>query len=277
MMRAVVLAMAAVVVGCGPSVPADDPGTVPLPECSAELDGVITLDELPLAPGVAVRYTRNAVDEPAAVEPDGEDAGDGLRRWDFSGEAGAVGATLSLIDPLDAPHTGLFVDATYVVPLAMETPDLLGWFRLDDHGDGSGELLLLGMATDDGVAAASRTLVVYDEPLALYRFPFGVGDTWEQTVTYRDAVAFGIPEQGTEHYRFEVDARGSVALPGGVEVSDALRVRVDVEQTLAIAQGEHTRSFHQLLWVRPCFGELGRMVGTDPSFEAADEFRRYYP
>jgi hypothetical protein len=277
MTRILPLTMAALVLGCGPSVPADDPGAAPLPECTADLDGAISLDELPLAPGIDVRYTRNAVGEPIAADPDGLDDGDGERVWDFSAGADAIGATLSLIDPAAAPHADLFPDATYVAPLALETPDLLGWFRLDEHGDGSGELLMLGMATAEGVASASRTEVVYDEPLVLYRFPFAVGDSWEQTVSYRDAVAFGIPEQGSEHYRFEVDAAGTVRLPGGIEVSHALRVRVDVDQTLAIAQGAHTRSVHQLLWVRPCFGELGRMVSTDPTFATVDEFRRYYP
>ena len=125
MRRALVVMAAVLVQGCGPSVLADDPGSAPLPECAAELDSTITLDELPLAPGIDVRYTRNGVGEPVDVDPDGDDQGDGTRLWDFSGDAGEVGATLTLLDPTDAPHAELFGDATYVAPLALETPDLL--------------------------------------------------------------------------------------------------------------------------------------------------------
>ncbi len=269
------LLLALLVSGCGTSVPADDPGEPPLPECTADLDGVMTLDEMPVVTGLEVRYARNTPGEPVEVDVDGELATDGGRLWDFSDGPADVGATLVLQDPAELSGAGLFPDATYAAPMLVESPDLLGWFRLDDGDEPT--LSMLGMATRDEVDPASRTVVVYDEPLVLYRYPFGVGDAWEQTVTYRDALAYGIPNQGSEHYRFDVDAHGTVRLPGGVEVSDVLRVRVQVVQTLALAAGQHTQTFHQLIWVRPCFGELARVVGTDPEFSTADELRRYYP
>ena len=264
-----------VVFGCGTSVPADDPGEPPLAECSAELDGIMTADEMPVVTGLEVRYVRNLPGEPAEVDVDGALASDGGRLWDFSDGPADVGATLVLEEPADLADAEMFPGATYAAPMLLESPELLGWFRLDE-GDQT-TLSMVGMATTGDTPAASRTEVVYDEPLVLYRFPFTVGDSWSQTITYRDALAFGIPNQGVERYQFEVDARGTVRLPGGVEVSDVLRVRVQVDQTLALATGDHTRTTHQLLWVRPCFGELARVVSQDPSFETVEELRRYYP
>ena len=261
--------------GCGTSVPADDPGEPPLAECTADLDGVMSFDEMPVVTGIEVRYVRNLPGAPVEVDVEGELATEGGRLWDFSDGPADVGATLVLQEPGELTASDLFPDATYAAPMLIESPDLMGWFRVDDGDEPT--LSMLGMATRDGVDPASRTVVVYDEPLVLYRYPFGVGDAWEQTVTYRDALAYGIPNQGVEHYHVEVDARGTARLPGGVEVSDVLRVRVQVDQTLALAAGGHTQTFHQLLWVRPCFGELARVVSADPDFATVDEFRRYYP
>ena len=264
-----------VVCGCGTSVPADDPGEAPLPECTADLDGVMTAEEMPVVLGVEVRYARNLPGEPVEVDVDGELASDGGRLWDFSDGPADTGATVVLQEPVGQANAELFPDATYAASMLVESPDLLGWFRLDEGDETT--VSMLGMSTTEVVSDASRTVVIYDEPLVLYRYPFTVGDTWEQTVTYRDAVAYGLPNQGVEHYRFEVDARGTVRLPGGVEVTDVLRLRIRVDQTLALAADDHTRTFHQLIWVRPCFGELARVVGDDPAFEQVDEFRRYYP
>ena len=262
--------------GCGPSVPADG-GDPPLPECTAELDGVLEAAELPLALGIEVRYTRNAVDVPASFDVGGDVGSDGAALWDFSDGPADVGATFAILDPADTPCAELFDDASYAAPLLVETPDLLGCFRRTVFDDGTGELAMLGAVSDHGVAAAALTRWEYDEPLVLYRLPMQVGDAWEQTVSYRSAVAFGVPDQGVEHYRVEVDRLGSARIPGGIEVADALRVRVDLEQTLAVSVGEHVRTVHQLQWVRPCFGELGRAVSPDPSFDLLDEIRRYYP
>jgi hypothetical protein len=262
--------------GCGPSVPANG-GDPPIPECAAELDGALTVAELPLAPGLEVRYTRNAPDDTLAFDVDGSPATGDRRAWDFSEGPTDVGATFGILDPADTPCADLFDDVSYAAPILVETPELLGCFRRTVADDGSGELSVLGMVTSDGVAPAAATRLVYDEPLVLHRFPMRVGDSWEQTVHYRSAVAYGVPNQGLETYRFEVDALGTAAIPGGIQIDDVLRLRVDIEQTLALAVGDPTRSIHQLLWVRPCFGEIARVVSTDPDLAEIDELRRYYP
>lgn len=277
MKRLCLIAIAALVgPGCGPSVPAGE-GEAPIPECVAELDGIIEAAELPLAPGIRVRYTRNATDTPVEFDPDGLLDSGGTRFWDFDEGPTDVGATLEILDPLDTPCADLFDDASYAAPILVETPDLLGCFRRTEFDDGTGELAMLGLVSADGVAPASATRLVYDEPVVLYRFPMGVGDAWEQTVGYRSATAYGVPNQGLETYRVEVDARGTARIPGGIAIEDVLRIRVELEQTLALAVGDPTRTIHQTMWIRPCFGEIARAVSTDPDSTSLSELRRYYP
>ncbi len=267
--------LTAAAVGCGPGVAADDPGSNLLPECTAELDGILDVHELPMAPGISVRYVRNALDQPAAFEVGGTHGADG--HWYFDEGPADIGATLTLLDPADTPHGDEFPGATYAAPLLVESPSVLGYFALETFEDGTGQLVMLGMAIDDGVDPASHTLLRYDDPLLLYPFPMAVGDSWTQTVTYRDAVAFGVPNQGVETYRFDVDELTTVHLPGGTEASDALVLSVEIDQTLALSAGPHLRTVHQRIWLRPCFGEVARAVSGDPEFEVIDELRRVYP
>ena len=269
------VALATLVGGCGESVPGGGDEEPPLTECVANLDGQIDADELPMVPGIEVRYTRNS--EPVDVDLDGMDDGTGGVLWDFSDGPTDVGATLELLAPDEAPHAELFPEMTYAAPLLVESPELLGYFHRGTSADGVDVLAMLGMATTDDVPPASRTVVVYDTPLVLYRFPLALADTWEQTVTYRDATTLGLPNQGVEHYTFVVDAAGTARLPGGIEVSDVLRVRVETEQILAVQVGEPAYETHQMLWIRPCFGELARAVSSEPDFAPVEEFRRYYP
>jgi len=243
----------------------------------AELDGVIDAAELPLAPGVEVRYTRNATDAPVEFDPDGLLDSGGGRFWDFEEGPTDVGATFEILDPPDTPCADLFDDVTYAAPILVETPEVLGCFRRTEFDDGTAELAMLGMVSAGGVAPAAATRLAYDEPLVLYRFPLALGDSWEQTVGYRSAVAYGVPNQGLETYRFEVDSRGTARIPGGIAIEDVLRIRVELEQTLALAVGEPTRTIHQFQWIRPCFGEIARSASNEAGSSTHDELRRYYP
>ena len=136
---------------------------------------------------------------------------------------------------------------------------------------------MLGLASRDEEPEGSRTLLVYDAPLPVLRFPLFEGDAWSASTSFRDALLAGIRNSGEETYDFEADATGTVLLPGW-ELQNALRLRVDVTQTFALAVGENTRSFMEVMLVRECAGELARAVGlpgeTDLGSLRASEFRR---
>jgi hypothetical protein len=249
----------------------------PLPSCSVTADGALSPDELPLVPGIAVRYARNALG--AAVEFDVQGAADAElgRWWDFSEGPADIGATLVTADPAEAWYADLFPGATFAAPMLVELPELVGVYRWAPDAGGGGELLLLGLTTAQEQDPAATTLIRYDEPVTTLRLPMAVGDTWGQQATYRDALVAGVPNQGVEDYLFEVDAAGGAALEGDVEVEEVLRLRSSVTATYAVSLGGSTTTLHRLSWYAPCFGEIASASGGDSSLSPADELRRYYP
>jgi hypothetical protein len=269
----------AAALGCGPATQnpggQGEPGTA-IPSCEIEADGLLSPDEMPLAPDIAIRYVRNEPGTTVDVDLDGEPWGD-ARLWDFSEGPADVGSTLVTADPTVAWYADEFPDATFAAPLLVELPELLAVQRWAPDGAGGGELQLLGLATTTEQEPASTTLVRYDAPVTLLRLPMAVGDVWGQQATFRDARIAGIPNAGVEDYLFEVESAGSAVLPNGIEVDEVLRVRSRVDATYAIALGEPTSSLHRLSWYAPCFGEIASVSGGDEGLQPADELRRYYP
>jgi len=244
-----------------------------VPNCRIDADDEITADELPIVPGLSARYVRNLPGTLVAV-PAADAAGDDGVVWDFSEGPDDVGATFRTLDASEAWFSAIFPDADFASPLLVETPELVGVYRLDEA---AGELLLLGVTTSVEVPAASRTLVVYDEPVLTLRLPLTEGATWGQQATFRDAVIAGVPNAGVEDWFFEVDAVGAAQLPGGITVEQVMRVRSSVHRVAAVSLGEPSTELHKLLWMAPCFGEVASATAGAPITDSADELRRYLP
>lgn len=266
-----------VMTGCAggpinPELDAED--VVVVPDCRIEADDAIDAAELPIVPGLTARYTRNAVDTAVSFAVDGAVDEDGMIRWDFSEGPDDVGATFETLDPGEAWFADVFPAADFASPLLVETPELVGVYRFDEV---AGELLLLGVTTAVDQPPARRTLVIYDEPVLALRLPLVQGATWGQQATFRDAVIAGVPNAGVEDWVFEVDAAGSVDLPGGIGVEQVLRVRSSVRRTTAVSLGQPTTELHKLVWMAPCFGELASVVSSDAISDTVDELRRYLP
>ena len=249
----------------------------PMPSCSVTADGAIAPDEMPLVPGIAVRYVRNSIDAPVDFDLQGAADASLGRWWDFSEGPSDIGATLVTADPAAAWYGGLFPGATFAAPISIELPQLVGVYRWESDADGGGELQLLGLTTDQEQEPAATTLVRYDEPVTTLRLPMSEGDTWGQQATFRDALIAGVPNQGVEDYLFEVDATGGAALEGGIEVEEVVRLRSQVTATYAVSLGESTTALHRLSWYAPCFGEIASVSGSSEELSPADELRRYYP
>lgn len=259
----------------GPTNPEpEEPAAPPVPECRIEADGELSADELPLVPGISVRYVRNEPGTQVEFAPDGEGEGADARLWDFSTGPTEVGATLTTQDPADAWFGALFPEADLASPLLVESPELVGVYR---YAVEQGELQLLGVTTATEMPPEQRTLIIYDEPVVALRLPLTQGATWGQQATFRDAVIAGVPNAGVEDWYFEVDAAGSARLRGDLEIEQVLRIRSSVHRTLAIALGEPTTELHKLVWMAPCFGEVASLTGSDATLQPADELRRYYP
>ncbi len=251
--------------------PPTDGGFVALPDggvgpsCRPNLDGVIARAEVVFAPGVEVRYRTNPSGTAAPVNPRGEDAGNGRRRWDFSSAAGDR-VTLSLQRAEGQWYAGAFPEAQYAAALDPRTSPL-GVYRA---GDTSVDLLgVVGPRMETG------TRVRYETAVPILRFPLQMGATWTaETRTAPDATVENLPVASRDRYVVTVDARGEVRTPA-ITFTDALRLRVEVTQSFPSGTGARRI---QYLWVAECYGEVARMTSQEaevnPDFTLAAEYRR---
>ncbi len=245
----------------GGFVPAPD---APAPQCRGNRDGVIAREEVVFAPGVEVRYRVNPAGTLARVAPAGTMRPDGTRAWDLTDRSGAT-VTLSLLDATTQWFAPRFAGARYAARLDPRSPNL-GVYRASEAA-----VELLGVA---GAREADGTLVRYETPVALLRFPLRVGATWVAESTTVESMVENTPVAARDRYEVTVDARGEVRLPE-VTFPDALRVRVELTQRFPAGPG---RRSIQYLWMTECYGEVARMTSSDnevdPNFAMATEFRR---
>ena len=244
--------------------------------CLPNDDGVVTRDEVVPVFGAIASYLANADGTTVPVDVDGVADPDapGLFVWDFRDGPRDVRVGLPVARmPTDAWYAPSFPpDVTYVTPLGPQTPDILGVFRLRGS-----ELEMLGLASREG--GPGRTLLVYDAPVALYRFPLERGRAWTVEASFRDARIQGAPQAGVETYRFTIDRAGKVILPNFTFTS-VLRIRLDLTQTFVVSQGANTLHSTHYFYFTECVGEVARIVGPltpetpAPPVTTAREFRR---
>ncbi|MBM4320873.1 MAG: hypothetical protein FJ125_13190, partial [Deltaproteobacteria bacterium] len=195
--------------------------------CLPVPDGRVTRAELPLGPGLGAPFLALAPVQEAggAAQPppagggaagllfpdlEGRAAPDGSgRRWDLSAAAHLPGTQaerrwVALLDPAELPVGERFPGADHAV-LLPDTPGVLAFFALDDL-----ELRLLGLADPRG----ELTLLHYDPPVTVLRFPVEPGRGWETTATARGSF-LGAAVRVGDRYRTEVRAAGRALLPAG--------------------------------------------------------------
>jgi hypothetical protein len=228
-----------------PEVPGRDAGGdvyVPLPDamvqCRGNNDGVIDRSEVVFVPGAEASYRVNPAGVGVIVDTMGAMGAGGARVWDFTQYA-------ARLDPREAT---------------------LGVYRATDTA-----LELLGAV---GEAESSRTMLRYDNPVALLRFPLRMGDAWTSTAMTVEGMVDGTPVASRDTYALTVDARGEVRL-GALTFRDALRLRIETTQVFPAGPG---RRRIQYLWMTECYGEVARITSMDgqvaTEFTTAREFRR---
>ncbi len=241
---------------------------VPLPDggtftCRGNSDSVIDRAELQFLPGVEARYRINPAGVGVTVNVQGTMTG-ALKVWDFSNMDGPLQSVR--LDPLAMQwFAPMFAGAQYTARIDPRTPTL-GIYRATDSA-----LELFGAA---GEAAASRTILKYDTPVPLLRFPLALNNHWTAVATVVDGMVDGTTVASRDEYDITVDAHGEVRL-GILTFRDALRVRIETVQRFPV--GPARRSI-QYLWLAECYGEVARVTSrdgeVDPNFTIAAEFRR---
>ncbi len=244
------------------------PTVAPL-ECVPNLDGRIDAAELKAAIGIPVHYLASPPGASRPVSIAGGTNPAGQRVWDLSIDyADDRVATLSA--SLVTSHwfaasfpTGQFVSA---LDLGGTT---LGVYRNDGN-----DLLLLGYASAEQMPSTGKTLVIYTQPVAIFRFPLEAGKQWISVGQVTNATLRGLPFAGRDTYQVRVDAVGQLELPD-VTFTQALRVRTTATIEPAIGNAIVRR---QVGWVFECFGEVARATAADndvnDDFTTTAELRR---
>ena len=236
--------------------PQPEPAPV-LPSCVPNRDGMITSDELPIALGASLTYyvgTNRTIAQTGTT-------------WDYSAELGDDDVvSLGPVALKDQWYAASFPAGQFVV-------DAGGGLDGIYHQDGQA-LWLDGTASQDG-AMASRTLIVYPQPVAVLRFPVAAGDAYTTRAALAGATINGLPFNGSDEVSVSVVGTGLLAVPY-VELSPVLRVTLAVVRMPTTGPSTSRRT---TLFLFECFGEVARAESKadEPSadFTFAAYFRRF--
>lgn len=268
--------LALILFGCGDNL-SNPPGTEPLDagaggqaplSCVPNLDGKIDADELEAAIDVPVSYIVSKAGGEVPVNLTGEDVG-GTTTWDFSATFQGDGLISLQASTLSgAWYAGSFPTADFVTPL-----DVGG--SIDGvYAHTQNALLLLGAASHEESPSEGQTLLVYDAPIELLRFPIETGKSWVSAGEVTGGTVRGLPYAGKDTYEVEVVATGQVILPA-YTFTQAFQIRTKATLQPAVGASVVTR---QAGFYFECFGEVARATSkndeTEANFSTAAELRR---
>ncbi len=237
--------------------------------CTPNLDGRIEPHEMKAALGVPARYRVSADEVESAVDLVGKIGSDGKRLWDWSANDSSDRAATFVASGLTGRwYQDAFEAGAFVVPLDA-AGEVEGVYRHDAKA-----LWLLGTASKVENPDEGKTLLVYKDPIALFRFPIEPGSKWTATSTVSGGTLFGLPWVGEDRYTVTVDAAGRLELPD-LTLTQAHRVRIDMEITPAIGPKVSQR---RVSFLFECLGEVARATSQKnekaADFTVASEVRR---
>ncbi len=222
-----------------------DGGPPPTSDCLPDLDDQLTRAEMPTFLGTVVSYL---VAQNTTVDTSGSDLDlsaqvAGERKYAL--EASALGEQWFAAE---------FPASSIVVPLDFEG-QAVGILQSSDEA-----IRLVGIASTQ----EDYTLLHYQTPIDLYRFPLTVGQSF---VTESAVVGQfeAVPYNGSDRYAVEVTSIDSVALPH-LRFTHSFRVHTEVTSDSGAAGLVIKRQ--QLSLVSECFGEIARVVSQDDESEA---------
>ena len=240
--------------------PPYEAGPMPL-SCLPNLDGRIDSRELEAAVGVPATWLVSPPGAERSVDLEGVVDAAGHRFWDWSLDlAEDRAAVLEAARPGDSWFVDQFPGAELVAPL-----DAAGT-TLSVFSQDAQALWLHGVASTAPDPPEGPTLLRYDEPIALVRFPLERGASWTSTARVVRGTLYGLPFAGDDTYEVAVDATGRLELPH-FTLTQAHRMRVT--RTVRPAIGPTTVQ-RQVSFLFECLGEVAR--ATSRPNEPADDF-----
>lgn len=240
----------------------------PLP-CVPNLDGKIESHELAPQLGIPATYLVSPAGKERTVDLVGVER-DGKRFWDFSVDFADDQVARISAQPLEGKW---YASEFAGLKDAIVTPIDAGGLSEGVYTHDEKRFALHGVASasPDG---PNKTLLKYEQPIELYRFPLEPGVSYSTTGEVKNGTFRGLPYAGRDTYEVKVDAAGEVSLPD-FTVTQALRVKTKV--TIAPAAGQVTTQ-RQTSFLFECLGELVRATSkleeADENFSTAAELRR---
>jgi hypothetical protein len=270
------LAIALLAPACGDNQTHPDPHAAydagaPTPlQCVPNLDGQIDSSELKAVLGVPVKYLVSPNGTTRTVDVVGTVDSSGKRVWDYGTDFATDQVAMIEASPLAGKwYAASFPQGQFVAPFdAGDTIEAV--YSQDDAA-----IWLYGLASAQPSPPEGKTLLVYAQPIELYKLPLVVGSTWVSTGVITQATLRGQPYAGQDTYEMTDDATGELVLPD-LTFSQAHRVRAKV--TVAPAAGESVVT-QQVSFLFECFGEVARVTSqngeTNPDFTVAAQERRF--
>jgi len=244
------------------------PSPTPL-ACVPNLDGQIDASEVQPAIDTPISYLVSPTGAERDVSLAGVDQGDGTLRWDFGIDyADDQVATITPRSVSGKWYQSSFPPDAFVTPFdAADTVENV--LRQDGEA-----LWLIGVASTEENPPEGQTLLVYDAPVAIVRFPIESGSSFVSTGTIQNGTLRGLPYAGKDTYEVGVDGTGLVVLPS-LAFTQAHRVRTRI--TVAPAVGASTTR-RQVSYFFECFAEVVRATSKadepEENFTTAAELRR---
>lgn len=245
------------------------PQTIEPLSCVPNLDGKLDADELQTSLDTPVSYLVNPAGQTRPIDLAGQINAQSQRRWDISAvDSTDQVARISAQALQGRWYANSFPTGEFVVPFDLSAR-LEGIYRRDAQG-----FYLLGIASTEADPTEGRTLMVYDQPIALFRYPLEVGKNWVTVGRIQDGRVRGLTYAGKDTYSVKVEAAGQLNLPD-LSFEQAFLVRTKVTLEPAVGQSI-TRQ--QISFMVECFGEVARVTSQDGEeedfFSTAVELRR---
>ncbi len=239
------------------------------PACIPNLDGHIDASELVAAMGIPARFRVSPAELHVPVDLKGFVNDKGQQVWDWSERS----STDRLASFTATPVSGRWYAAHFAADAFTVGLDAGGRFDAVYRRDVQG-LWLLGTASREESPADGQSLLVYQQPVAVLRFPLEKGRSWTSKGKVSNGKLYGLPWIGEDTYEVSVDATGRLELPD-LTLTQTLRVRTKLTITPAIGP---TITEQQVSFLFECLGEVARATSlrneTKADFETASELRR---
>jgi hypothetical protein len=238
--------------------------------CLPNLDGKIDAAELGAAFDVAVAYVISPAGEDRAVNLAGKSDGKGGLAWDFSPDfATDKSLVLKASKVAGKWYASSFPTGDFASPVDT-AGELDGIYASTDKA-----ISLLGVASIVEKPAKGKTLLVYETPIDVYRFPLAPGSSWTSTGHISMGMINGLAYSSTDTYEVKDAAIGSLALHN-LTFDQVHKIQTKV--TLAPSVGSATQTTWQVGFVSECFGEVARATShigeKTADFTTAAEVRR---